>query len=101
MPYKSLRAHVRARSYPLLPCVLNLPEHAPGDPAIIGSLPVPVKTIPGDVVPDHPLFAWLSLDNRIALEDHFSILERACEIQVGAAVIHPGLAPQLALSIIG
>src|SRR5919109_5365075 len=85
----------------LLTSVTNLPQHAPGLPAVVGTLPVPVEAALFDVVPDHSLSAFLAAHDGIPRQDHLPILECACEIEIRAVVIHPGLAPELALRVIG
>src|SRR5215216_5242446 len=80
--------------------IMNLPECAPGLTTVIGALPIPAELILLDVIPDHALFALFAADNCIAGEYHSILCELAGEIEIGAGVIHPGLAPQLPLGVI-
>src|SRR5690242_10877425 len=85
----------------LLPRVMNLPEHAPGLPAVVGALPVPFELLRLDVIPHHALLAFLPAHHGVADQSHLSLLECPCEIEVCAAAVDPGLAPETALKVVG
>ena len=80
--------------------VLDLPQGAPALAAIIGAFPIPIELIRVDIEPDHALFTRLPADDGIAGEDHPVVFEAAGEIQIGAVIIHPGLAPQFPFGVI-
>ena len=80
--------------------IFDLPQCAPALASVVGVFPIPIELIRLDIEPDHALFAFLTAHNGVAAEDHPVVFESACEVQIGAVIIHPGLAPQVPFRVI-
>jgi hypothetical protein len=77
-----------------LPFVVNWPKDGPGLPAVIRSLPTPVKFIVADVLEHHALHALGAIGtNAVARQDHLPILRFTDKIQVSAFIVHTCLLP--------